>query len=110
MTTSPTRRIAALALGLAATGLVVWLVLVRRAAAQRAEVEAQRARIDAALLAHARADPAPRATMQADSAAGARAPELRRYYLDPQDAAILFPRDAAIETYDPWTYFRHKPS
>ena len=101
------RRLAALALGsLLALGLG-WAWWLRHAAAQRAEYEAQARRIRKLVAEHARESPAPAAPTPS---ASTRTPESRPFYLAPDVAAQLFPRDRSSEIYDPWSYYHHKPS
>ncbi|MBK7643320.1 MAG: SGNH/GDSL hydrolase family protein [Planctomycetes bacterium] len=89
-------RMLALALGTLAALACVLCFRAWRASAENAEQEAQRDRILALVEQHAHEAP--------------RAPEGRPFFLEPEDAARLFPRDHSLETYDPWTYFHHKPN
>jgi lysophospholipase L1-like esterase len=101
------RRLVALALGCLLAGGLAWAWWFHREAARRAEHEAQKSRIYELVGEHAREA---RAADPPAPAASARTPEARPYYLTPDIAAQLFPRDHSAETYDPWCYFHHVPN
>ncbi len=88
------KRVLAVALGCLLAAGLAWAWWLRREASRAAEYEAQRSRIYGLVAEHAR-EP--------------RSPEDRPWYLTPEIAAQLFPRDRSAETYDPWCYFHHVP-
>jgi hypothetical protein len=129
-------RIAAVLLGVAAGGAVVWTYAEVERARESARYEAQRRRLRDLVREHAAEAVSPRISGSKDSsvasldaersapngadshvaqrdandlASDRRALERRRRYLTPDLAAQLFVRDTSIETFDPWCYFRHKP-
>jgi lysophospholipase L1-like esterase len=91
----PRRRLLAVALGCLLAAALAWAWRLGRVALREAEYEAQRRRIHELVSEHAR-EP--------------RNPEARPWYLAPEDAARIFPRDRSSETYDPWSYFHHVPN
>jgi hypothetical protein len=122
-------RLAAVALGCALGGAALWLVARLREAAETARYEDEKRLAHELVREHAleprdtrpRAEtsresaPNPGSSAASDAASISRAsmdprsPEDRDFYLTPEVANRLFPRDS-LETYDPWSYYRHKVS
>lgn len=102
-------RILALALGVGLSGLVIAIAWLARAGSRAADRE-RLLRTERLLAERAAQGSAPPVRDPAQAGRAYAAPDLWPWHLTEELASSLFFQRGSTETYDPWSYFRHRGS